>query len=113
MFWIAADLVLIVIYFVLTWQAGHAGQCRLAAQALIKIMRENQFLLGARRAAAPDRFPKGRRANDPARSIDPQIGPRVAFPGESRSFKEFVEASLCGKQEASTGAAGAWRKRTR
>jgi hypothetical protein len=25
MFWIAADLVLIVIYFVLTWQAGHAG----------------------------------------------------------------------------------------
>jgi hypothetical protein len=25
MFWIATDLVLIVIYFVLTWQAGHAG----------------------------------------------------------------------------------------
>jgi hypothetical protein len=25
MFWVAADLVLIVVYFILTWQAGHAG----------------------------------------------------------------------------------------
>jgi len=55
--------------FRLDLAAGHAGTMPLAAQALIKIKRHTiNSCWAARRAAAPDRFPKGHRANDPARS---------------------------------------------